>query len=61
MPRKTTPKTGLATKSGPVAVKIPRSSYRTLQRLAKREQRTLTAVVERAVEVYRSTTEGEST
>ncbi len=40
------------------SVKIPIRAYRTLQRLAKAEQRTLGVTAERAIEHYRATLEG---
>lgn len=49
-------KTPAATPAG-VSTKIPRKSYATAQRIAKREQRTITAVFERAIELYSLTTD----
>lgn len=40
-----------------VSTKIPRRAYLTAQRIAKREQRTLTAVFERSIELYALTTD----
>jgi hypothetical protein len=54
-PKRKTPAAG--SKSA-VSTKIPRSSYRTLQQLAKREQRTITATIARAIEHYRAIMEG---
>lgn len=52
MPSK--PKNGRKTAAKPagVSVKIPRGAYRIAQRIAKREQRSITTTIERALVAY---------
>lgn len=46
--------------AGTRSVKITERSYRILERIARREQRTIVAVIDRATETYRAQTEGSS-
>ena len=52
MPPKTTKKKTPAGNAQGVAVKIPRPAYRIAQRIARREQRTITTTIERALVAY---------
>lgn len=55
--KSSTTKTKPAAKPAAVSVKIPRRAYATAQRIAKRDRRTITTVIELAIEQL-ATTEG---
>lgn len=54
----TTPKRKRQAPTSGVSVKIPRRAYRIAQAIAKREQRTITTTIERALVAYEAGSEG---